>query len=84
MLAYRRTLAITRRAGINLVAGLREGWLTRDELALLVAQCADCAFKHHCLDYLSERPGAASAPPEGCASVPLISRVAPGAVTHPA
>jgi len=57
-----RAWALTRRmvqaAGVDLPAAVREGWLTRSDLAGLVARCKACSAGNDCASWVPQRRGA--------------------------
>ncbi|WP_343081131.1 DUF6455 family protein [Ostreiculturibacter nitratireducens] len=70
------THGLARRLGLRLSGALREGVLTRNDLAEMVERCGSCDSQRCCLDYLSERPGAPKAPPGECANAATLAELA--------
>lgn len=70
--------ALTRRmvqaAGVDLPAAVREGWLTRSDLAGLVARCQACAAGTDCATWVPQRRRAVA---EFCPNGDEISQMAP-------
>ena len=45
---YRRAQGMARAVGVDLTAAVIEGWLRRDELALLIRRCEACGLAPLC------------------------------------
>jgi len=55
-LAWALTRGMARVAGVDLVAAVAEGWLSRAELAAMVDRCAACGASAHCSVWLAVTP----------------------------
>lgn len=69
------TRGMARRLGVNLAAVMRDGVLTREDLAALVQRCRACEGAKGCLAYLSEYPDRAPAPPDWCQNAQVFQEL---------
>lgn len=69
--AWWLTRGMARISGVNLPQAVVEGWLPRDELAVLVLRCAACQRGTDCEDWLTQS-ARASAMPDFCPNKPGI------------
>lgn len=74
--AWWLTRGMARVLGVNLPRAVVDGWLRRDELEDLVANCAACGRGAVCESWLV-RSGAESAMPDFCPNRPGIEALAP-------
>lgn len=63
--AWWLTRGMARISGVNLSQAVVEGWLSREELAGIVARCTGCAASSGCDRWLAQS-GKATAMPEFC------------------
>lgn len=63
--AWWLTRGMARVAGVNLPQAVVDGWLSRDELAHLIARCEGCDAGERCQAWLA-LSGAASGMPQFC------------------
>jgi hypothetical protein len=69
--AWWLTRGMARVAKVNLPQAVVDGWLSRDELALLIARCEGCTATDRCQTWLASS-GAAPAMPQFCPNKPAI------------
>jgi hypothetical protein len=69
------TRGMARRLGINLNEALRDGVLTRADLAEMVARCRTCSGAQGCVAYLSENPERAEAAPDWCRNARMLNEL---------
>lgn len=70
------THGLARRLGLRLTGAIREGLLTRGDLAEMVERCGACGDPKHCLEFLAERPGGPDIPPASCANAGALLELA--------
>ena len=63
--AWWLTRGMARISGVSLPQAVVEGWLQRDELAVLIARCAACPHGAKCESWLAQS-GAAQRMPDFC------------------
>jgi hypothetical protein len=69
---------MARRAGLDVPRAVVEGWLTRAELAALIARCQTAGCSKGCMDVLAKPTGLAThAPPSFCAIGAELEALAP-------
>lgn len=68
---------MARRAGVDVSSAVFEGWLSRAELAILVARCQSAGCAKGCMAVLAKPECAATAPPEFCAIKSDLEALAP-------
>ncbi|MCB6178335.1 DUF6455 family protein [Rhodobacter sp. Har01] len=69
--AWWLTRGMARVAGVNLPQAVVDGWLTRDELAEIVARCEGCQNPSRCNAWLAGS-GSARRMPDFCPNKPTI------------
>lgn len=76
--AFWLTLGMARVAGANLPAAVTAGWMTRKELANLVARCSRCGRDSDCRAWLAQARGPMDPLPRYCPNAPEIESLAEG------
>lgn len=71
--SFERARDLARKGGMDLTLAVFEGWLRRDELAVLVAACHDCAAGYPCESH------SAAEIPTGCANASHFRQILPQA-----
>ncbi len=74
--AWWLTRGMARIAGVNLPRAVVEGWLSRDELAVLVERCEACVRAPQCDQWIAAS-GAEKRMPGFCPNKPAIEALAP-------
>ncbi|SIS68354.1 DUF6455 family protein [Phaeovulum vinaykumarii] len=69
-LPYWIARGMARRMGVNLTEALRDGVISRDDLAAMVGHCRECPRMRQCIGFLSETQGEVQ--PAGCRNAPLL------------
>ncbi|MBK6467682.1 MAG: hypothetical protein IPL38_10595 [Rhodobacter sp.] len=69
--AWWLTRGMARISGVNLPQAVVDGWLSRDELAGIIARCEGCALSHSCERWMAHS-GRETAMPEFCPNKPVI------------
>lgn len=66
---------MARRLGINLNDALRDGVVSRADLAEMVVRCRSCTGAQGCLAFLSEQPNRAGTAPDWCRNAQVLSEL---------
>ncbi|MFL9503741.1 DUF6455 family protein [Rhodopseudomonas palustris] len=74
--AWWMTRGMARVAGVNLPQAVIDGWLTREELATIVARCEGCTCLSRCDTWLAGS-GASKRMPEFCPNKSSIEALCP-------
>lgn len=74
--AWGLTRGMARVLGLNLTRAVLEGWLTRDDLAVLVDRCQTCDRSCDCTVWLS-RMVSCEALPTYCPNKPALESLSP-------
>jgi hypothetical protein len=73
---------MARRAGVDVPRAVMDGWMTRADLAKIVARCqtGDCAKS--CMDVLAQPSATTQSPPAFCAIRAELEALAPEVPNH--
>lgn len=75
--AWGLTRGMARVLGLNLTRAVLDGWLTRDELAVIVDRCQECDRCGDCTAWLA-RMVSSEALPGFCPNKTLLEALSPG------
>ena len=65
---YWLTQGMARSIGVNLSGAISEGWMTRDDLGVMVVRCRMCGRAAQCTSWLGRNGAGAEALPDFCAN----------------
>lgn len=71
-----RTWRMARALGLDLSGAVLDGWLNRQDLSHLIAQCGTCGKDGHCTDWLQHGHTQAERP-EFCPNTPEFEVLSP-------
>ena len=65
---YWLTQGMARTLGVNLAGAIAGGWLTREDLGIMVVRCRMCGRAEQCTRWLAQNGAGASELPDYCAN----------------